>query len=140
MYDNGPDPKPFLPALEPLYEVLLLRCAAGGLLLVHGAEKVGHLDNVVATMARVGLSPPHLIAWVVTLTETVGATCVVLGLFTRFFAAACAIDLAVIAFDVFLPRGFSLGEGPLLWGLVFLTIALRGGGPLSIDRLIGREL
>ena len=33
-------------------------------------------------------------------------------------------------------RGY---EYPLFWGLVMLAIALRGGGPYSIDRRIGRE-
>jgi len=146
MYDAGTEPKPIFSALGPLYRALvplswlLLRCAAGGLLLVHGYAKIGHLDTVVATMTRLGLSPQQPLAWIVTLTETMGAVGVVLGLFTRFFAAACAIDLAVITFDVFMPQGFLRGEGTLLWGLVFLAIALRGRGPLSIDRLIGREL
>ena len=31
-------------------------------------------------------------------------------------------------------------EYPLFWGLVMLAIALRGGGPYSLDRVIGREL
>ena len=34
-------------------------------------------------------------------------------------------------------RGY---EYPLFWGLVMLAIALRGGGPYSLDRKIGREL
>jgi uncharacterized membrane protein YphA (DoxX/SURF4 family) len=29
---------------------------------------------------------------------------------------------------------------PLMWGLLFFAIALRGGGPYSLDRLLGREL
>ena len=31
-------------------------------------------------------------------------------------------------------------EYPLMWGLVMLAIALRGGGPYSLDRVIRREL
>jgi len=27
-----------------------------------------------------------------------------------------------------------------MWGLLFFAIALRGGGPYSLDRKIGREL
>ena len=29
---------------------------------------------------------------------------------------------------------------PLSWGLVMLAVALRGGGPYSLDRKVGREL
>ena len=28
----------------------------------------------------------------------------------------------------------------LLWGIVIFAIALRGGGPYSVDRVIGKEL
>jgi putative oxidoreductase len=76
--------------------------------------------------------------------EVVGPLCVALGLFTRFFAAAIAIELGVMTFVEFWPNGFNWNhkgyEYALLWGLVFFAIALRGGGPWSLDRKIGREL
>jgi len=31
-------------------------------------------------------------------------------------------------------------EYPLMWALMMFAIALRGGGPFSLDRVIGREL
>ena len=34
-------------------------------------------------------------------------------------------------------RGY---EYPLMWGLIMFAIALRGGGPYSLDRRIGKEL
>jgi putative oxidoreductase len=34
-------------------------------------------------------------------------------------------------------RGY---EYPLMWCLVMLAVALRGGGPYSLDRVIGKEL
>jgi putative oxidoreductase len=40
-------------------------------------------------------------------------------------------------FSWLLVRGY---EYPLMWGLIMLAIALRGGGPYSIDRRLGREL
>ena len=69
----------------------------------------------------------------------------ILGLFTRFFAAAAAIEMLVICVTYWnsgvgfswLKRGY---EYVLLWGLVSLAIALRGGGPYSLDRKLGREL
>ena len=63
-----------------------------------------------------------------------------IGLFTRFFAAGIAIQMAVIAFVVQMPRGFARMEMFLLWGIVMFAIALRGGGPYSLDREIGKEL
>jgi putative oxidoreductase len=78
--------------------------------------------------------------------ELVGGICLILGLFTRFWAAATAIELAVITFGVYWPNGFAWNvpnggaELPFLWGMMVLAVALRGGGPYSLDRSIGSEL
>jgi uncharacterized membrane protein YphA (DoxX/SURF4 family) len=37
-------------------------------------------------------------------------------------------------------RALGLVEYPLFWGLILFAIALRGGGPYSLDRKLGREL
>jgi hypothetical protein len=66
--------------------------------------------------------------------------------YERFFAAAIAIELAVIIFHASWRNGFSFSnpgggwEFPFLWGLVVFAIALRGGGPYSLDRKLGWEL
>ncbi len=150
MTDISTEPKLLLPGLAPLYRQivplswLVIRCAAGLILFYHGTGKIGHVDAVVANMVKNGIAPPVLAAYVVILTETVGAFCVALGFFTRFFAAACAIDLAVTTFHVLWPKGFVWSQGGyefmLMWGLIMFAIALRGGGPYSVDRWIGREL
>ncbi len=67
-------------------------------------------------------------------------SCVILGLGTRIFAAGCAIEMAVIAFKVKMSAGYSQMELFVLLGIVFFAIALRGGGPYSLDRRIGKEL
>jgi putative oxidoreductase len=72
--------------------------------------------------------------------EFVGGIAIALGLFTRFFAAATAIEMAIITFTVFWPKGYHAYEYTLWWGLVLFAIALRGGGPYSLDQRIGREL
>jgi putative oxidoreductase len=70
----------------------------------------------------------------------------VIGLFTRFFAAAIAIELLCVTIFVSGPHGFGFSapgggyEYPLIWGLIMFAIALRGGGPYSVDRMIGKEL
>jgi putative oxidoreductase len=69
-----------------------------------------------------------------------------LGLFTRAFAAAIGIQFLVIAFHAHWPQGFGWNrpgggwEYPLFWGLMWVAIGLRGGGPYSLDRVLGREL
>ena len=150
MTDTSSSPRLLLPALAGLYRHTvplswpIVRLAAGLILFVHGWQKIGNIDGVTATMVKNAISPPLLVAYVVTITETIGALGVALGLLTRVCAAACAIDLAVITFHVLLPKGFVWSRGGyeylLMWGLIMFAIALRGGGPYSLDRWLGREL
>ena len=104
------------------------------MLIPHGWPKLMMGVSATANMALVkrGIYPAEPLAVVL----------IALGLFTRFWAAAVTIEMAVIVYH-HLPkfgwtdRGY---EYPLFWGLVMLAIALRGGGPYSLDRAIGREL
>jgi putative oxidoreductase len=150
MYDVGREPKLFAPVFARLYRQavpfswLVIRLAAGVILFVHGWQKIGHIDGVTANMIKNGIWPPMPVAYLITTVESLGALCVALGLFTRFWAAACAIDLAVITFHILWPKGFTWSQGGyefmLMWGLIMFAIALRGGGPYSLDRWLGREL
>jgi len=124
----------------------LMRVAIGGILFMHGLDKVHRGIATVAAniMAKNGLQPALGFAYAATTLETVGAACIVLGLFTRVFAAALAIEMAIGLLFVHLAKGFAASQGGfeyiLLIGIVMLVIAIRGGGPYSVDRLIGREL
>ncbi|MGE5538687.1 MAG: DoxX family protein [Gemmatimonas sp.] len=146
------EPKLLFPVLRPFYEVVeplswpLIRAAVGAIFLIHG---IGHIppDNFAkwsASLVTRGYFPAPEFAYFLVFIETVGAACVVLGLFTRFFASAIAIELGVMAMFEFGPNGFNWNnkgyEYALMWGLVFLAIALRGGGPYSLDRRLGKEL
>jgi putative oxidoreductase len=69
-----------------------------------------------------------------------------LGLFTRVIAAIIAVEFSVITFVAHFPNGFSFSspgggwEYPLMWGLIIFAISLRGGGPYSLDRVLGKEV
>jgi putative oxidoreductase len=146
------EPKLFIRKLEPFYAWVrdlswpLVRLAVGGTLLTHGVRKLieGSIAAfAVSSMERRGI---HFnFAYLIWFNETVAAVLIALGLFTRFIAAALAIEFAVITYFVF-PNGYvvsNAGGGwgyPLLMGLLCLAIALRGGGPYSLDRALGREL
>src|SRR5262249_22218710 len=73
-----------------------------------------------------------------------GGICLIAGLFTRFFAAALAIEMLIALLVVHLPRGYSAGGGGyeyvLLIGAACFFIAIRGGGPYSVGRTIRTEL
>jgi putative oxidoreductase len=143
----GSEPKLIFPGLAGFYAMVLelwypmIRVAAGGFLLYHGWGKLmAGVAPVAAALAKYGIEPHTPLAYFVVFLETVGAAGIILGLFTRVFAPAIAIEMAVIAFVVKMPLGFGQMEWFLLWGIVMFAISLRGGGPYSLDRKIGKEL
>ena len=143
-------PRLLIPQLRPFYDRvaplswLLIRLTAGLMIIPHGWPKLMMGIDATAQMALVkrGIAPAEPLAVVLITLETLGGLCVALGLFTRFWAAAITIEMLVIVYH-HLPK-FGWGdrgyEYPLFWALVMFAIALRGGGPYSVDRLIGREL
>ena len=138
-----PQLKPFYDRVEPL-SWALIRLTVGLMIIPHGWPKLmaGIGPTAANALAKRGIEPAAPLAIVLILLETVGGLCVALGLFTRFFAAAITIEMAVIV-CVYWPRFGWTGPGdeyPLMWGLVMLAVALRGGGPYSLDRKVGREL
>jgi putative oxidoreductase len=147
-YSRADEPQLIFPGLAGFYAAVsdlwypMIRFVAGAIMYVHVWPKLMMGPDAVATnmMAKMGFSPPSLFAYASIFLETVGATCVILGLATRFFAAALAIELACITFFVMAPQGWVRMEPNILWGIIFFAIALRGGGPYSLDRLIGKEL
>ena len=122
-----------------------MRVAVGWNLLVHGWHKImiGATPAFVHGFADLGFTPPELWFWTSTANETAAGIALILGLFTRFFAAAAAIELGVIMI-IYWHNGFAWTqrgyEYVLVWGLVCFAVALRGGGPYSLDRMLGKEL
>lgn len=149
MLDASSEPKPLFPALGKFYQQviplswLVVRFAVGWNLIVHGWPKISAPAAGAPAFAKMGLEPGAVWAVASTVIEFGGGVAILLGLFTRFFAAAAAIQMLVIFF-LYWGNGFSwLARGyeyVLLWGLVSFAIALRGGGPYSVDRVIGKEL
>jgi putative oxidoreductase len=151
MVDTHAEPRPVIPALKPLYDAaiplswLIVRVAVGWNLFVHGYNKlmVGPTDAFLKAFTDLGFTPPATFFWGSFLIEMLGGICIILGLFTRFFAAAAAIEMLCI-FIAYWGNGFGWMkrgyEYVLLWGLISFAIALRGGGPYSLDRKLGREL
>ena len=95
-------------------------------------------------MAKNGLRAGSIFAYAAMAMELVGGILLILGLFTRFFAAALAIEMLLPCCSSTFRRAIAAGGGGyeyvLLIGLVLFTIAMRGGGPYSVDAKIGKEL
>jgi putative oxidoreductase len=149
------EPRLLISQLEPFYAWSrdlawpIIRVAVGGTLFVHGFGKLttGTVAALASgSLARRGLEPSLPLAYVVYFNEGFGSILVALGLFTRFAAASIAIEMFVLTFVGHFANGFGFSsprggwEMPLVWGLIFFAIALRGGGPYSLDRVLRREL
>jgi putative oxidoreductase len=150
MADTQAEPKLLLPQLRPFYDAAgpaawaIVRIAVGFNLMIHGWGKVSRGPSAfVKPFADMGFNPAIAWVWGGLAIEFVGGIALILGLFTRFWAAAAAIELAIISY-LYLNNGFSwLNRGyeySLMWGLICFAIALRGGGPYSLDRKLGKEL
>ena len=144
----------YIPALGGIYSAVsdfaepILRIALGGILIPHGCQKLfgmfggmGLTANA-ALFERLGYSPGMFWGTLVGLTELVGGILLVLGLFTRFAAAAVLIFM-IVAVKFTSAKGFFWSAGgfefPLLLGICALFFVIRGGGHLS-DRTVGREI
>lgn len=147
--------KPVIPAigsitsaLSPLAEPLV-RVAAGLILVPHGAQKLfgwfgGYGIEATGQFFATKLGLPASLAVLAGLIEFVGGLALAAGLLTRPVAALVAGLMGVAVLQVHLGAGFFWTSGgyeyPLLWGIVALSFAIRGGGRISVDALIGREI
>jgi len=150
MADTQAEPKLLLPQLRTFYDFAIplawpvVRIASGWNLAVHGWGKVTRGPGAyVKGFSDMGFEPALAWVWGGLAIEFVGGIALILGLFTRFWAAAAAIELAIVTM-IYWKTGFSwLNRGyeyTLLWGWICFAIALRGGGPYSLDRKLGTEL
>ena len=135
----------FYASMAPIADTVV-RVVIGIMFLMHvwgkfnaGAARIaGNFGN------NYGLPMPDLFAYTAMGMELVGGVCLIVGLFTRFFAAALAIEILIALLVAHLPKGYAVGAGGyeyvLLIGVVLFAIAIRGGGPYSVDAKIGKEL
>lgn len=145
------EPKLVIPQLGGLYEALapvtelLIRLIAGGALAYHGYQILfGNIEGAGRFFESLGFENGVLWAWLVGSLEFACGLCLALGLLTRLAAVPIIVFLIVAIATYHWDQGFNWeGRGieyPLFWAIVVLHFLVRGGGPFSLDRLIGREL
>jgi putative oxidoreductase len=146
------DTKLIYPGLAGFYAKMLpvaatlVRVVVGIMFLMHvqGKFHAGPAAVAANVMGKNGLEPAIFFAYAAMALELIGGACLIIGLFTRFFAAALAIEMGIALLFVHLPKGYAAGGGGyeyvLLIGVILLAIAMRGGGPYSADAKIGKEL
>lgn len=126
--------------LAPYSGILLsvLRIMSGLLFLQHGTTK--YLNIPVGPMNN---ASPMTMGGAAGLIELVFGVLLILGLFTRFSAFIASGMTAVAYFYAHAGRSFypilNGGELAALYCFVFLYLSAAGAGPLSIDRILGRD-
>jgi putative oxidoreductase len=150
------EPRLIYPALGGVYAALdayahlILRLAAGLIFVPHGLWKLGFLGGpglggVAGFLGGAGYWPGWFWAPFLTGLEIVGGILLAIGLFTRPVAALFFIQMAVIVYHhsgngfLFTNQGGGY-EYPLMWLAVIFYFLVRGGGPMSVDRSLGREV
>jgi putative oxidoreductase len=114
------------------YAAFFMRLAVGIVFFRHGLVKFhSGIPAVAGFLHTVGVPFASVFAVILTFVETIGAICIVVGFYTRFWAIALAVDMLVAILAVQLPAGrpWEL-EGLLFAGCV--TLVALGDGPLSV--------
>ena len=120
--------------LEP-YAYALMRSVAGLLFLFHGLQKLFGMfgRNAVPLMSQHGLAG---------VIELVGGALIMIGLAAAPAAFIASGLMAAAYFMAHAKGGFwpivNKGELAVVYCFVFLYIATRGSGTLSVDRLRGK--
>jgi len=155
MFESLDRPRYVVPALGNVYAALerlpwpLIRVSTGLFFVPHGMQKLfgfwgGDIVKTAEGFAAQGLQPSLFWAYYIGCLELFGGLCLAIGFLTRPVAALFTGFMVVAAFHVHIKIGWfwpSRGmEVPLYLMLICVALVVGGGGPLSVDRRIGREI
>jgi putative oxidoreductase len=119
------------------YVLSIVRIVAALLFLEHGTSRLFGWPSPIPTPAFLSMY------WFAGAIELVGGILLVLGLFTRPAALIMSGEMAFAYFINHAPASFfpilNRGDGAILYCFIFLYIAFAGGGPWSLDALLGRR-
>ncbi|MEL4358303.1 MULTISPECIES: DoxX family protein [unclassified Luteococcus] len=145
--DDGPDPvrpevpKPTTHKFLPSLGLFLLRLVTGGIMGIHGYQKLSDISQTQAFVQSLGLPSPQYLAWGMGIAEVLAGVALVFGLLTRVaglgVAAITIGALALVQWKSGNPfeagkAGFT-GELELLLAAVGILFFCVGAGRWAID-------
>ena len=141
-------PRLLFPSMGGLYAglagpaTLLLRALAGIPLAVHGWGKIQAPLKNVGLVENLGFVPGELWSPLLAGTEFFGGILLAIGFLTRPAAFATTIVLLVTVWFhwVLQGQGYAGAEKSLLWAAMTFYFVAHGGGYLSVDRALRREV
>ncbi len=123
------------------FGTLIVRLVIGAVFLYHGITKIlmpaaGMMDFVGGAATNLGLTffSNETWFWIVAIAETVGGAMLVLGLFTRWFAAI----LAIVMLFALNTKGWGIKVAELDYVLfgILVSLIFTGGKRYSLDGLM----
>jgi putative oxidoreductase len=135
--------------------LLVIRLVLAIMIFAHGAQKLlgwwggygfeGTMGFFTQTMGI-----PWIFGFAAIITEFFGGILLALGMFSRLWAAAIGVVMAVAVFTVHLPNGFFMnwggsqkGEGIEFFILaigIAAALVIQGGGKWAVDSLLANKL
>jgi putative oxidoreductase len=135
------------PVISADLALALVRAAAGLIVAAHGAQKAFGVwggpgfSGWTQAMARMGLRPPMLWAFLSAGAELGGGIAFALGLLVPVAGALLTMQMVVAMQRVHWAKGFWIGKGGIEFSLLVAAVAVIGGiadpGGYSLDRAVG---
>ncbi|PAJ75123.1 oxidoreductase [Pseudoalteromonas sp. NBT06-2] len=131
-------------------DTVALRFGAGAIFFAHGAQKLfgwfeGYgLEGTGGWMESIGITPEILMATMVSSAEFFGGLFLMLGLLVRPTSIILAITMLVAIFSVHINNGLFMSNNGYEFALslliISISLAFRGAGSLSVDKLVTKKL
>jgi putative oxidoreductase len=123
--------------------LLIARIAMAGEFIPSGWGKLGNLPKLTAYFATLGIPAPALNAAASATTELVGGILLLIGLGTRFAAAALTVVMTVAILTARIHDVHTIGDFFYLpepaYIVIFLVLISQGAGRISVDQLIANR-
>ncbi len=119
--------------------LLILRVAAGVLMMTHGWSKIQNFEGMVQSgFDPVGLGATLSVVMLIG-AEFIAALFIVLGLLTRLSAVPLIVAMSVAAFVAHASDPLQVKELSLIYLTIFATLLITGAGKYSLDSLLFRK-
>ncbi len=129
---------------RPAIGLAIVRITVGVVFLMHGWQKVFSygFEGISGGFAEMGVPMPGVMGPFIALLELVGGVALIIGVFTRVFAALLACDMLGAFLLVHMPGGFFLPAGFEFVFVLFmacLALALCGPGTWAVDERMAQR-
>lgn len=119
--------------------LLILRVAAGLLMMTHGWSKIQNFEGMVQSgFDPIGLGAGLSVVLLIG-AEFIAALFIVLGFLTRLSAIPLIVAMSVAAFVAHAADPLQVKELSLLYLTVFATLFVTGAGKYSVDSILFKK-